>query len=125
MILDTNALSALAGRDPRIIEVLNGAPLLGVPFVTLGEYLFGLRRSQFRRELESWLEAFLQGVDVYYPNQDILSIYADLRVELREAGTPIPANDVWIAAIVRHRNMPLVSRDTHFDKVRLLYRLEW
>ena len=125
MILDTNALSALAGRDPAIIQQLSSAPILDVPFVTLGEYLYGLRRSQFQNQLESWLQAFLKGVDVTYPNEEILSIYADLRVELREAGTPIPANDVWIAAIVRYRNMPLVSRDAHFDHVRLLRRVEW
>jgi tRNA(fMet)-specific endonuclease VapC len=51
--------------------------------------------------------------------------YASVRSELRQAATPIPANDCWIAALVRQHGMPLLSRDQHFDLVDDIRRLEW
>jgi predicted nucleic acid-binding protein len=46
-------------------------------------------------------------------------------MELKRAGTPIPSNDVWIAALCRQHSLPVVSRDRHFDAVPGLKRLHW
>lgn len=51
--------------------------------------------------------------------------YAAIRLELKIAGTPIPANDLWIAALSRQYAMPVLSRDTHFDLVAGLRRRTW
>ena len=51
--------------------------------------------------------------------------YASIRLELRIAGKPIPANDVWIAALSRQHALPVMSRDTHFDLVAGLRRRTW
>ena len=51
--------------------------------------------------------------------------YADVREELRLAKTPIPENDVWIAALARQHDLPLLSRDGHFDCVSGLRRANW
>jgi hypothetical protein len=51
--------------------------------------------------------------------------YAAIRLELKRAGTPIPANDVWIAALSRQHAFPVMSRDTHFDFVGGLRRRTW
>ncbi len=51
--------------------------------------------------------------------------YADIRVELKKAGSPIPANDVWIAALARQHDLPVVSRDKHFDLVQGVRRVSW
>lgn len=59
------------------------------------------------------------------PNLQTLPFYADVRMELKKAGTPIPANDVWIAALARQHGMPILSRDRHFDKVRGIARQDW
>ncbi len=45
------------------------------------------------------------------------AVYADIRLELKRAGNPIPSNDVWIAALARQHALPLLSNDTHFDRV--------
>lgn len=125
MILDTNALSALAARDAALIGRIGRAPRLCVTLITLGEYHFGIRDSAFRRDLEKWLGAFLGGAEVLSPNLQTLPFYADVRMELKKAGTPIPANDVWIAALARQHGMPILSRDRHFDKVREIARQDW
>jgi predicted nucleic acid-binding protein len=51
--------------------------------------------------------------------------YAAIRTELKASGSPIPANDAWIAALARQHRMPIVSRDVHFDRVRGAERLGW
>ena len=44
--------------------------------------------------------------------------YAEIRQELKAAGTPIPTNDFWIAALARHHRMPILTRDTHFRGIQ-------
>lgn len=51
--------------------------------------------------------------------------YAAIRLELKRAGKPIPANDVWIAALARQHAMPVMNRDSHFDFVGGLRRRSW
>lgn len=52
-------------------------------------------------------------------------IYSDLRLHLKKAGTPMPANDLWIASLVLHLDLPLLSCDQHFDHVPGLSRLSF
>lgn len=125
MILDTNALSALAERDEGLIRRIRSAARLHVTLVTLGEYLYGVSRSSKKRELSAWLDAFLAHAEVLSPTLSTLPHYAGIRLELHAAGTPIPANDCWIAALVRQHGMPIVSQDAHFDRVRGIKRLGW
>jgi predicted nucleic acid-binding protein len=51
--------------------------------------------------------------------------YAAISVELRQAGKPIPTNDLWIAALCRQHGLPLLSRDRHFDAVPGIQRVDW
>jgi len=51
--------------------------------------------------------------------------YGEIRLALKTAGEPIPVNDTWIAAIAAQLNLPILSRDTHFDLVEGLRRLSW
>lgn len=125
MILDTNALSALARMEGALIRQLDSAKKVAVTIISIGEYEFGIRQSRHRAELDAWLAAFLDGAEILFVNLDTISHYAELRVELKQAGTPIPANDCWIAALARQYRMPLLSRDQHFDLVHDLLRIDW
>ncbi len=125
MILDTNALSALAQKDRDLLARLGDARRLVVTLISLGEFKYGIAHSRLRDELEDWLQSFLQRVEVFCPDVGTLPHYVDVRSELRQAGTPIPANDCWIAALVRQHRLPLLSRDQHFDLVDDIRRLEW
>jgi len=51
--------------------------------------------------------------------------YAEVRLELRRAGTPIPTNDIWIAALCRQHALPILSQDEHFDLVDGVRRVSW
>jgi predicted nucleic acid-binding protein len=54
-----------------------------------------------------------------------LTHYAEVRRQLKKAGTPIPANDCWIAALAKEHRLPIVSRDKHFDAVKGVRRISW
>lgn len=125
MILDTNALSALAEKDTHLIRCIQSAPRLCVTLISLGEYYYGISRSKKQKELSAWVKAFLERAEMLAPSLSTLPHYADIRQELKLSGTPIPANDCWIAALVREYKMPIVSKDHHFDKVVGVRRLDW
>lgn len=125
MLLDTNALSALAARDGELIKILVGAPRLAVTIISVGEYVYGLTQSRHQKELADWLEAFLARAELLQIGRKTLPHYAEVRRQLKKDGTPIPANDCWIAALAKEHRLPIVSRDKHFDAVKGLRRISW
>lgn len=125
MILDTNALSAFADAALGIGERMAGAEVFAIPVVVLGEYRFGIAQSRRRAEYEEWLEANLPAWWVLEVTAETAARYAEVRLELKQAGTPLPANDTWIAALCRQHRLPILSRDQHFDLVKGVQRLAW
>lgn len=125
MIIDTNALSAVAEGHPSVESSLRNAIEVAIPVIVLGEYLYGVSQSSRRAEHENWLKEFIPGYRVLDVDQDTALRYAMLRSELRKAGTPIPSNDIWIAALSRQYALPILSRDRHFDVVNSLRRIDW
>jgi tRNA(fMet)-specific endonuclease VapC len=125
MLLDTNALSALAARDESLLETLESAPRLCVSIISAGEYVYGLTQSRHQNELANWLEAFLSRAELLHVGRKTLPHYAEVRKQLKKDGTPIPANDCWIAALAKEHRLPIVSRDKHFDAVKGVRRIDW
>ena len=124
MILDTNALSAFADGDPKIEPHVRVAHV-AIPVVVLGEYRYGIAHSTRRSRYEAWLESFLPATRVLEISQETTLWYAQVRSELRRQGTPIPANDIWIAALSRQHDQSVLSKDLHFDAVKGLRRVGW
>lgn len=125
MIVDTNALSAFADGSSRAIAVLESVSEVLVPVIVLGEFRYGIMHSRRRREYETWLEQYLPAFRVLEITAETALEYAQLRSELRHLGSPIPANDIWIGALCRQHDLPLLSRDAHFDHVKRLRRQTW
>ena len=125
MILDTNAISAFFEDVPAVCLAVGGSEVLAVPSIVLGEYRFGLSGSRLRAELEAKLGRLERLADVLCVDAETARHYAAIRRELKGAGTPIPDNDLWIAALVRQHGLPLLSNDAHFDHVKDLTRIGW
>lgn len=125
MILDTNALSAAADREPAALEVVASAERLAVPVIVLGEYRLGIAQSRRRTTYENWLRQWIATVTVLDIDEETTHHYAAIGLELKTMGKPIPANDLWIAALCRQHGLPLVSRDRHFDLVPGVRRIDW
>lgn len=125
MILDTNALSAFADEVPAILSVLAKAEQVAIPVIVLGEYRYGIAQSRNKAVYSTWLDSLLPNCMVLDVNEETTLHYAGIYSELRQAGRPIPTNDVWIAALCRQHRLSLLSRDRHFDSVSGNRRLEW
>lgn len=125
MILDTNALSAVADDDLAAVRIFSQAETIELPVIVLGEYRFGIAQSRRRKEYEEWLGELMEATRVLPIDQETSAHYAQVRSELKKAGKPIPSNDLWIAALCRQHRLPLMSGDRHFDAVRNLERIGW
>ncbi len=125
MILDTNALSAYLDRTPEAVQVVSEALELAIPVIVAGEFAFGIALSRHREAYERALQRMLDRCTVLDIGIETARHYAAIRLELKGAGKPIPANDVWIAALSRQHAIPVMSRDTHFDFVGGLRRRTW
>ncbi len=125
MILDTNALSAFVDGDAGVGGILQSQARAAIPVIVLGEFRYGIAESRHRKTYESWLDAQLRNFDVLVVTEETAVRYAALRVGLKRSGRPIPANDVWIAALALQHRLPILSRDTHFDVVAGVRRASW
>jgi predicted nucleic acid-binding protein len=125
LILDTNAVSALLAGDPALASLLAEAERHHLPAIVLGEYRYGLLRARDSGRLGRLLDLLAAESIVLPVSAATADHYAVVRDELRRQGTPIPENDVWIAALARQHRLTLVSRDRHFDQVPELTRREW
>jgi len=125
VILDTNALSALLDRDAALLEIIEQSRELSLPVIVLGEFRFGIVVSKRRREYEAWLVRDLSLFRVLPVIEETSIHYAAIRSELKASGSPIPANDAWIAALARQHRLPIVSQDGHFDSVKNIDRRTW
>ena len=117
--LDTSAYSAFKRGHPEAIDELRRAREIVLPPIVLGELLAGFRIGSRDRANRRELEAFLSSprVRVSPIDAETAQRYAEIFSYLRERGTPIPTNDIWIAAHALESGADLVSFDLHFEVV--------
>jgi tRNA(fMet)-specific endonuclease VapC len=125
VILDTNGLSALVEGEPGLEPLLRRAAQVAIPVIVLGEYRYGISQSRNHIHYQRWLAEYLPSFRILDVDERTTISYSTVRRELKKAGTPIPSNDVWIAALCRQHSLPLLSRDRHFDAVSGIIRLHW
>lgn len=119
--LDTSvAIDVLAAKvDARLLSSVN-APLLPAPVV--GELRYGALNSRRAAENLAKVEALVARCAVLNVTLATAKVYAELRLALRQKGTPIPENDLWIAALCVEHQVPLAAVDAHFDAIDDLKR---
>lgn len=124
--LDTNRYRDLVEGVPEARSVLERADAVLVPFVVVAElragFVAGARVAHNERVLADFLG--LPGVSVAYADSVTLREFAQLFAFLRRRGTPIPTNDLWIAALALQWDASLFTRDRHFASIPHLPRIE-
>jgi len=125
MILDTNALSAFVDGHPAVGARLSDAADAAIPVIVLGEFRYGIGASRHRHQYEKWLNTHLPDFEILSVTEPTTLMYAHIRSALKKLGRPIPANDVWIAALALQHRLPVLSQDEHFDAVPGLHRETW
>ena len=125
VLLDTSAvIDHLRGKID-IAEKAPPAEPLFLPLTALGELYKGVLKSASPEKSRAKLDTFLQTVAVLHPATATALHYAQIAAALERMGTPIPENDIWIAAVAMECSMPLVTCDAHFAKVDGLALLNW
>lgn len=123
--LDTNRYVDLCRGVDETVSLLEEAEAIVLPFVVIGELRAGFMHGRRQAENEGTLRRFLlkAGVRVVYADDQTTHHYASVFLQLRKQGTPIPTNDMWLAAIVLQHNLVLHARDGHFDHLPQIVRV--
>jgi tRNA(fMet)-specific endonuclease VapC len=123
--LDTNRYVDLCKGVAGTVALLEEAEAVMLPFVVLGELRAGFAHGRRPAESENILRRFVlkDGVHVPFADDQTTHHYASLFRQLRKQGTPIPTNDMWLAALVLQHNLVLHARDKHFDHLPQLVRV--
>lgn len=118
VVLDTSAYSRLRGGDEAAIVFLAAAEVVLVPTVVIGELEAGFRLGDRVADNQARLSEFLDEPFVVMApvTRDVASRYGELFAELRRAGTPVPVNDIWIAATTVDAGAHLLTFDHDFER---------
>jgi tRNA(fMet)-specific endonuclease VapC len=123
--MDANRYADFCRGVPRAVEVVQAAQQIAIPFVVLAEIECGIvcgsRSTENRRIINKFLAS--PRCSILYPDDHTIRFYGELYGDLRKAGTPIPTNDLWIAALVWQHDLALFTRDRHFERVTRIAKI--
>jgi tRNA(fMet)-specific endonuclease VapC len=119
VVLDTNRLTDLFQGDSELADRLGECDEVWLPLMALAEIKAGFYGGSKQHRNEGLLQSFLAKptVGIMLPSRETAEHYARLFVQLKRAGTPIPDNDLWIAALALEHDLQLITRDRHFKSI--------
>ncbi len=117
--LDTCAYSHFKRGTRSAVRSISRARWVGLPVIVLGELRIGFRMGKYFDRNERELLEFLDSPVVHILDLDNMATYhyAETVVDLRRAGTPVPTNDIWIAAIAIREGAMVITYDAHFRHI--------
>ena len=124
LALDTNTYRAFMDGDKKAVDLVRHADIIGMPVPVLAELRFGFLSGTRGRQNEAVLQKFLDSPRVQLLTCDYQTThyYSEIKLQLKKQGTPIPINDVWIAALVSQHAMTLFTHGRDFDHIPQLPR---
>lgn len=119
LCLDTSAYSHFRRGRTQVVELVDQAAWIGVPTVVLGEHRARFARGAKQADNQRHLRQFLDHPVVHVLDVDeaTASHYAGIVNAVRSAGTPLPTNDIWIAAVAARHGAAVVTHDHHFSSI--------
>jgi tRNA(fMet)-specific endonuclease VapC len=119
LCLDTSAYSQFKAGQPQAVEAVSGCRLCLVPSIVLGELRAGFKLGTRHQKNESELKEFLSSpvVQVLDVDDEATHHFSEIIVGLRRKGSPIPTNDIWIAALAMREGATVLTFDAHFDSI--------
>ncbi len=119
IMLDTSAYVGFKRNAVEAVEIIVKAELIVFSPVVMGELMLGFRNGTRFKENMDDLDRFLEheAVDLVPIGKITSDRYSRIAVKLRQQGTPIPTNDIWIAAHAMEQGAELITSDQHFDKI--------
>jgi len=125
LAVDTNAVIAFRSGITEVCTRIRHTEMILLPAPVMGELFFGALNSGRIKENCEAVHKFLSFSTFIPINEDIAERYALVRKKLRQTGRPLPENDIWIAATCLELDIPLLTRDVHFQYVEGLNVFGW
>lgn len=126
ILLDTSAYVGFKRNIEELVEIIVNAESILFSPIVLGELMFGFRNGMKFKENMNELNKFTQheAVDVIPAGKITSDRYSRIASQLKTQGSPIPTNDIWIAAQTMEHGAELITSDRHFQKINgLVYTL--
>jgi tRNA(fMet)-specific endonuclease VapC len=125
LLLDTNAVIAFFKMEPSALTLVGPITECFVPSIVIGELFYGALHSTQVSQNTERIQIFAESVTILDCDRETAKEYGRIKHNLRTAGTPIPENDIWIAAVAIQYSLTLMSNDSHFDFVAGINRVSW
>lgn len=119
LLLDTSAYVGFKLGHSQLVDFLSQSNTIYVSPIMIGELIFGFRNgSRFNENMEG-LNQFLshEVIEKIAIGELTADRYSRIAAQLKQQGTPIPSNDIWIAAQTMEYGAELVTMDRHFENV--------
>ena len=126
ILLDTSAYVGFKRNVTDVVEAIVKSELILFSPVVLGELMFGFRSGTRFKENMQDLDMFLshEVVELLQIGKITSDRYSRIAAQLKRQGTPIPTNDIWIAAQTMEHGAELITSDQHFEKINgLVYTI--
>jgi len=126
VMIDTNIYSTAMKGEPRVVDLLRKIDQIGISTISVGESFSGFKAGSREEKNREELEVFLDSprVAVHGIEVETADFYAVILNQLKAAGTPIPTNDIWIAASALQHGYKLFSEDKHFNFIHGLIQIK-
>lgn len=119
IVLDTNCYTAFLAGDAKVLAALASAEIVFLSIFVLGELFAGFKGGSKESANRELLMRFLKkpSVQVLNATAETAAVFGQIKAALKKAGTPLPINDVWLAAHAVETGATLVTYDSHFEKI--------
>lgn len=124
-LLDTNIVIPFFNGDPGLRGKFAQSEEIYLPVIVLGELYYGAFNSSQKKANFEKIEGFKEEIFILDCDEYTAKIYGDIKNGLKEKGTPIPENDIWISAIATQYSLILMTRDRHYINIDGLRNEMW
>ena len=124
-LLDTNIVVPFLNGDPILKEKFAQYEEAYLPVIVLGELYYGAFNSSKKTSNLEKIEGFKEEILILDCDEFTSKIYGEIKKGLKDKGTPIPENDIWISAIAIQYRLTLATRDNHFNNIDGLSVEKW
>ena len=120
LLIDTNIYSYALRGDPEITRTLQQVSQIGISAISIGELLSGFKAGSKEKTNREQLKQFLDTprVILFSVTEQTAEYYSLILDQLKANGTPIPTNDIWIAAVAFQNGLPVFTKDKHFSHIK-------
>jgi len=125
VLFDTNIVIALFSGDENVLKQISKSEEILIPAIVIGELYYGAQNSIKKYDNLLKIKEFSQSVTVLNCDSNTAFTYGVIKKHLKDGGTPIPENDIWIAALAAQYELTLITRDKHFNQIHQVKSQIW